>query len=1324
MKRRYWIVCGLLAAALAFVYFQLSSGPAGSSFQPVNADDFARVKSSFSAGSEDAQSRSDFNLGRLRDPVTGTLPVQMRQRELAFVHRLNARTRKQANKLLSASWQFRGPVNVGGRTRAVDLDFNGSSNRRLLAGGVSGGIFISEDDGANWRLATSLAQFASVTSLVQDPNNRNVWYHGTGEFFNSVRGADFLGQGIFKSTDRGETWQQLPATAQGSSPNRFDNVFDFVWNLAISPQTGSLYAATIATIMKSTDGGASWQTLLAGQDAQGRLSLMTDVTVAANGTIYATLSRNGAALGALEFGVFRSDDDGASFGGISPPGLAPDPYRMVLAAAPSDPATLYLLVQTTPAGDKAADHQLFRYNATGNSWTDLSANIPNPDGPVGTFSSQGGYDLLVKVKPDNPNVIWIGGTNLHRSTNGGHSFQLVGGYRDPQIIAVYENHHPDQHAMAFYPGNPNAAISGHDGGLARTSNVLQQPQTWTLINNGFTATQFYAIAVDPQPGNDAVIMGGTQDNGSWVTESTDGVAPWFELLGGDGAFTAIAPGGFPFYVSSQNGFIVRGSLQNGQLFFTAVAPANAQNFLFIAPFLLDPNDARIMYLAAGNTVWRNNNLDGVPVGGGESTTINWTALSNSAVANTAVTALTVTTVPPNRLYFGANNNAMTVLRRVDNAQNNPGGSTITPPGIIAGSNTSSIATNPENGDELLVTYSNFNVSSLWHSTDGGQSWTDVEGNLAGEDGPSLRWAAITPSGAYFIATSVGVFSSTSLNGANTTWVQEGAEVIGNVVVDMLALRPEDGFLVAGTHGRGVYSAKVGTGGSAIATTDRSELRIDVEPGLASNTNFTLRNDGSANLSFNINATGDFQGNAADSDGRFIVTLGEATAAGSGPHFPPSRLSQSPAAHATAAVSHKQHSYTNSGVQDLIILDDGNNTADDFIGFNDGVTDFFWLNKIDISTDYRLEGFLFYMRTESAFSNQTFVAVRDVDGRSLAEGNIEFALAPGGDWFQVNLNTPITFAAGSRFEVMVGASRTIGFPAGADVDGRIRRRSFFFDPGQDDFVNLDTISGFENGAFLIRPFGMELQAQNQNPIARASVNPAQADVGQGINFDASASSDPDGTIAGVFWNFGDGASSTNTVETHSYATPGTFTYTLTVTDNQGATDDLSGQVVISEQSRLTVQPSSGTIAAGSSQQITVAFDSQGLPSGVYDGHVRVTGNGGTVILPLVLAVGSPVSVDEPQQLPRQFTLQQNYPNPFNPETIIRYSLPELSSVRIAIYNTLGQQVRLLRQTREPAGEYLVNWDGRNEAGERMPSGIYVYQIQAGTFTQARKMTLLQ
>ena len=102
-----------------------------------------------------------------------------------------------------------------------------------------------------------------------------------------------------------------------------------------------------------------------------------------------------------------------------------------------------------------------------------------------------------------------------------------------------------------------------------------------------------------------------------------------------------------------------------------------------------------------------------------------------------------------------------------------------------------------------------------------------------------------------------------------------------------------------------------------------------------------------------------------------------------------------------------------------------------------------------------------------------------------------------------------------------------------------------------------------------------------------------------------------------------------------------------------------------------------------------------------------------------------SVEEQDLLPTAFALSQNYPNPFNPATQIKYDLPGASNVRLTIYNFLGQSVRTLVDAEQTAGFYSVGWDGRDDSGVKMPSGVYIYRLEAGQqFVQIRKMILLK
>ena len=1134
------------------------------------------------ARGENARARMEHELRRLQDPQTGVIPSDIRRRELAKAASLPQRHQyvSKNSALNRATWTGRGPVNVGGRTRAlaIDLDFNGTSNRKILAGGVSGGMFMSEDDGASWRLTTSPADLASVTALAQDPTSRNVWYYGTGELLGnsaSNGGTSFLGQGIFKSTDGGANWSQLPATAEGAV-NTFDNIFDRVWNIAVDPTNGNVFAAVFGFIMRSTDGGQNWFAILGPQEQP--FGFATDVAIASDGTVYATLSRNGN-TGITLFGVFQSQDGGDSWIEITPPEMGNDPWRQVLGISPSNPDIVYLLAQSNEQGNDAADHQFFRFNASTNTWTNLSQNLPDVSVPdqsgnpplegTASLSSQGGYNMLVRVKPDDPNVVWVGGTNLYRSVDGGASFERVGGYASPYSFALYPRHHVDQHAMSFYPNNPSAMISGNDGGLFRTLNVLESPQSWNSLNNGYLTTQFYAVAIDPEPGSD-FLVGGLQDNGTWSTTSTNPDITWSREFSGDGGFAAVAPGGLPYYVSSQLGFILRASVADNNIIGSVVGPAGGQNFLFIAPYLLDPNDARVMYLAEGNRVWRNSNLDGIPPGNGSETQINWTALTGSVDPSIAfVTALGVSKSPANRLYFGGTDFQLnTRIIRVDNPEANGPGVNITPPGITSGSFPSSIAVNPDNGDEVVVTFSNYNIPSIWHTTDGGATWTDIEGNLSGDDGPSVAWGLVMPTAGgttYFLATSTGVYSTELLSGANTVWVQEGAQVIGNVDTDMLIGRPEDGLVIAATHGRGVFSATLdGTTGSGVLASVQNEVNIEALPGEVATGTLEIQNTGSVKLRYTVSFT-ELGKNARESSANTLerkISLANQPSVKRPRLAGDERIGWRAGAAPASDVAPPIQPYSTAG-DDVLIYDDGNDVPDDFWGFVEGGIALFWGNEfLADGADFILDGFDFYMRTESVLSNDVMLTVYDDAGEILENGTLTFNTASNGGWYGVFIDPPITIPAGETFFIEIGADESINFPAGIDRSGQVTGRSLFRSETS-AYANLTETSGsgFEQGAFLVRATGTIGSQQNQPPEVSATVTTFEAAVGEEITFDASASTDSDGSIVSYIWDFGDGNQSAQAVATHAYSSPGTYTAVVTVTDDDGASSSASGDITV-------------------------------------------------------------------------------------------------------------------------------------------------------------------
>jgi len=808
---------------------------------------------------ENVQSRLEYEQQRLANPVTGAIPTDIRKKELAFAQ---ANYRNQLNKFQqqpagientdgaeALNWSIAGPENFGGRTRALAFDV--TNENILLAGGVSGGVWRTENRGQSWTRTTSIDQLQSVTALVQDtrPGKEDTWYYGTGELIgNSTRasGAPFRGDGIYKSTDGGNSWLPLTAT-QTNNPASFDFPFNYVWDMVIDPNSADdvIIAAIFGGIVRSADGGQTWTTVL-GTDLLnlGAVDLndvtsifYTDVHVTTDGTFYATLSsvtNNDDEL-SLQSGFYRSED-GITWERIfGPPGGA---YRRTeIGSSPSNPDIVYFISDT----ETSQGYILRRYNSSTRALVPLST-VPNGSDDIELFDSQNSYDLFIRVHPTDENLVFLGGTNLYRSTNGftnTNGTSWIGGY-DPNAegVRIYPGHHPDQHDLIFLPSNPNVAISANDGGIFQTTDITADDVVYQSLNNGYVTTQYYTGYVS-RFADDDFVFGGLQDNGSIVSNSTFGTDNSQRIISGDGAFGASTRFGIYYYMSFQRSQVLR--LTWNEDFdltsFASVEPIGggtdpSQPYLFINPFRLDPNNGNRMYLAGGDFLWRNRNLSQIPAGFQEPTSFNWARLDNTEITDGQISAVEVSTTPANVVYYGT---TLGQLFKIDNAHAEDYSVTnVTQANFPENANVSSISINPEDANEVLVTFSNYSVPSVFLSTDGGATFTDVSGSLEENpdgtgNGPSVRWGVIVPkqdgTSEYFLATSTGVYSVPSLS-STPVWELEGPTTIGNSVMNMVDYRRSDGKIVAASHGNGLFVSQVANVVPPEAISSGSELTID------------------------------------------------------------------------------------------------------------------------------------------------------------------------------------------------------------------------------------------------------------------------------------------------------------------------------------------------------------------------------------------------------------------------------------------------------------------------------------------------------------------
>ena len=251
--------------------------------------------------------------------------------------------------------------------------------------------------------------------------------------------------------------------------------------------------------------------------------------------------------------------------------------------------------------------------------------LPCPDTVRWQMNSQTSYNLVLEVKPDDPDFVIFGGTNLYRTTDGlstPDSWTLIGGTcPDPDAECYYRyrypNHHSDQHAIFFLPSDNNVMFTGNDGGCQRTDDIKADRVEWIPLNNGYYTTQFYAIAVDHATEGSKLLLGGLQDNGTLLNTTDELKRVWNDPSRGDGLTCLVADGGQIIYTSQNYGSRPVGvrmdrSVIDGEgntMIKTRIDPAGGKDFIWNHPFVLDPNDDAIMYVGGGQIVWRNSNLD-------------------------------------------------------------------------------------------------------------------------------------------------------------------------------------------------------------------------------------------------------------------------------------------------------------------------------------------------------------------------------------------------------------------------------------------------------------------------------------------------------------------------------------------------------------------------------------------------------------------------------------------------------------------------------------------------------------------------------------------
>jgi hypothetical protein len=440
-------------------------------------------------------------------------------------------------RALGIEWEDMGPNNIGGRTRAVYVSRDNPA--RMYAGSVSGGLFVSDNGGLSWAAHAQNAIFSStVIGAISESAGGDI-YFGTGELFISyfdgsgsfTRG--FAGDGIYKSSDGGETFTLLESTVPtpGTIGSTASVEWAYVTRIAAHPTDNNLLMAGTNSGLKITrDGGVTWN-----DASEGAISLGSgtcqDVTFDVNGLAHAMYNNR-----YIKSSDATTPENFASISTGLPTALTLS--RSVIAVAPSDPNYVYIY-----AGNGGGLVGVYQSTDGGTSFSTITPSASDLFNPPG---GQASYNLCIAVNPADATLIYIGGQIFsYKWRQSAASWTQMSASFGGPLFSKYV--HADHHYFTFHPNNPDILYMGTDGGVFRTLNARADYPDWSDLNKGYGTLQLHGVGA----GLEGELLGGSQDNGSQYVEfNGNSLLEALDVLGGDGAEGEVSKIKPPFLFAS------------------------------------------------------------------------------------------------------------------------------------------------------------------------------------------------------------------------------------------------------------------------------------------------------------------------------------------------------------------------------------------------------------------------------------------------------------------------------------------------------------------------------------------------------------------------------------------------------------------------------------------------------------------------------------------------------------------------------------------------------------------------------------------------------
>jgi len=697
-----------------------------------------------------------------------------------------------------------GSAAMSGRISAIAGAKEASGKIALFVGAASGGVWKSDDSGTRYRPVFDEQSVQSIGAIAIDPNNpKNVWV-GTGESW--TRNSVSIGNGIYKSTDGGETWTHmgLPNSERISqivvSPKSSDTVFVCVpgplWS--DSPDRG---------LYKTTDGGKTWKQVLKGSNlSTGCSSVALDPSDSK--IVFAGLwdfrrkgweyrSGGSGPDQPSGSGLLRSADGGSTWTEITPEsnkGFPNKPYgRLALAIAPSNAKRVYVFVESP-------DSALFVSDDGGLTWDKRDKSNWMVWRPF--------YFANLIVDPKNPDRVFKTDGALILSEDAGRSFATVGGF-----VGM----HGDVHDVWIDPGNPQNVFAGDDGGMWYSYNGGAK---WWKGDN-LPVSQFYHVSVDSD--DPYHVYGGLQDNSSWVGESQypGGItnSQWENMYNGDGFWMFPDPADPDYiYAEFQGGTIGRINRRTHEVRTIQPTPNYKEKLRYNwnTPIALSPTEKETVYIGAqflfrsrdhGQT-WERISPDlttNDPEKQKQELSGGVTIDNSSAEMHTTIYSISESPKDKSVIWVGTDDGNLQLTRDGGKSWNNLVGNV---PGLPKNSWVSWVQASNFDPGTAYVAFDRHTFGDMapyvFRTADFGKTWTPLvtPAELKGVRGYAhvIREDVVQPN-LLFLGTEFGLY--VSIDGGSR-WAQFKGNHFPAVAVRDLAIQPRENDLILATHGRGIW----------------------------------------------------------------------------------------------------------------------------------------------------------------------------------------------------------------------------------------------------------------------------------------------------------------------------------------------------------------------------------------------------------------------------------------------------------------------------------------------------------------------------------------